>query len=264
MIEEKKPVGHLVLLSGGADSATVLGYVDRQYQLELQNGFDTRIIALHTNYGQRTEQQELNSFHALCDHYDIDTENRYVVDIKHLAAIGGSSLTDDNIEVADNGDSIKRKYVPSSYVPFRNGNILSIAASIACVRDITDIWCGVVQEDSSGYPDCRTEFIGNMEAAINTGLPDGRDIVMHAPLINFSKDQIIEAGFNYEVPYHLTWSCYQGEGEACGVCDSCRLRVASFVKLGKQDPIPYAIGWEAAVEKAAEVIEGLSVNAEES
>jgi 7-cyano-7-deazaguanine synthase len=241
----ERNLAHVVLLSGGADSATVLGIAAAKVAAEREAGRTSKLIAFHCNYGQITEMRELSCFRSLCEHYMIPNEHRYVVDIGFLKQIGGSSLTDASVAVESDGDAIVNARVPTSYVPFRNGNLLSIAAAVAAKHDATDIWCGVVDEDASGYPDCRPAFIEFMEAAINAGLPDGHDIVINAPLINAKKDQIIQAGNEMSVPYELTWSCYQGDQEACGVCDSCRLRVASFLKLGLDDPIKYK-DYEAA------------------
>lgn len=242
-----KRVGHVVLVSGGADSATVLGLAHRQYRKEFADGYQTHLYAFHCNYGQRTEQRELKAFRDLCAHYGITEDFQYIIDINYLKQIGKSALTDSSIEVPIDGHAVVNRYVPVSYVPFRNGNLLSIASSIASANRLSDIWIGVVQEDSSGYPDCRTEFISFMNDAINAGLPDGQDVIIRAPIIGMLKRDIIKHGREINVPYELTWSCYQSEDKACGKCDSCRLRVRSFNELGLVDSIPYAIPWKEAV-----------------
>lgn len=241
---------HVVLVSGGADSATVLAMAHGVMRREKQEGFESKVVCFHCNYGQKTEERELASFKKLCEHFGIEESDQFVIDIGFLKQIGKSSLTDESVDIAQDGHAIENKYVPTSYVPFRNGNLLSIAGSIAAAYEATDIWCGVVQEDSSGYPDCRVEFIANFEVALNCGLPDGVDVVLHAPLVGMRKEQIINAGTELGVPYEHTWSCYKNNDKACGLCDSCRLRVASFARLESVDPIEYQDGWDKALENA--------------
>ncbi len=216
----------VVLMSGGMDSALCTA-------IAIQDGYE--IAALHLNYGQRTEKRELQAFDELCDFYFI--KKKLVVNVEHLVLIGQSSLTDKNIEV-EKAD-LERKEIPSSYVPFRNGNILSIAASWAETLKAAAIYIGAMQLDSSGYPDCRREFFDAFQNAINTGTKPETNIRIITPIINFTKKDIVLQGKNLNVPFHLTWSCYQNEDKACGVCDSCALRLRGFGEAGIEDPLPY-------------------------
>jgi 7-cyano-7-deazaguanine synthase len=195
------------------------------------------VHALHVNYGQRTQERELQAFHDICDHYQI-TE-RLVVDISHLAAIGGSSLTDTSISVTQARLDVDE--IPTSYVPFRNANILAIAASWSEVVGATSIYIGAVEEDGSGYPDCRASFFAAFEEVIALGTKPGQRVRIVTPLINLTKHRIVEEGLRLHAPLHLTWSCYQGQDLACGTCDSCALRLRGFAQAGVDDPIPYAI-----------------------
>lgn len=199
------------------------------------DGFE--LAALHVNYGQRTQQRELASFQAIADFYRID--KRLVPDIGYLAAIGGSSLTDFSISVpkADLGS----REIPNSYVPFRNANILSIAVSWAEVLRASAIYVGAVEEDSSGYPDCRKVFFDAFERMVSVGIKPDTHISIHTPLINLSKADIVRLGSDLGAPLHLTWSCYQSEDIACGECDSCALRLRGFARAGIPDPIPYGL-----------------------
>lgn len=236
----RNPCGHLVLLSGGADSATVLAIAHKDMENDIKEGFDSQLFTFHCNYGQKTEGKELQCYHLLCDHYKIPASNRFVIDISYLKAIGSSCLTDPTVKMDLTGDAIKKRYVPTSYVPFRNGNFLAIAGAIAASKKIGNIWLGVVEEDSSGYPDCRIEFISNFNHALNSGLPDGHDVVIQTPVISLEKVDIIKHGLSLGVPYEKTWSCYKSQKDvACGECDSCRLRLKSFFKAGVKDPIQY-------------------------
>lgn len=224
-----EPNRAIVLVSGGMDSCAVAALMRaRGYELNF----------LHTNYGQRTERKELECFHALADHFG--AARRLVVDIRHLAAIGGSSLTDTHIEVTpaalDSGE------VPSSYVPFRNANILAIAVSWAETIGAGVIAIGAVEEDSSGYPDCRQVFYDAFQEVVNLGTRPETRIAIQTPVITMSKDEIVRTGLAHEAPFHLTWSCYKREDLACGECDSCALRLRGFQRAGAVDPIPYAQG----------------------
>ena len=218
----------VVLLSGGMDSCVTLAHA-------LADG--ATVHALHVNYGQRTQERELQAFHDICDHYQI-TE-RLVVDISHLAAIGGSSLTDTSISVTQARLDVDE--IPTSYVPFRNANILAIAASWSEVVGATSIYIGAVEEDGSGYPDCRASFFAAFEEVIALGTKPGQRVRIVTPLINLTKHRIVEEGLRLHAPLHLTWSCYQGQDLACGTCDSCALRLRGFAQAGVDDPIPYAI-----------------------
>ena len=218
----------VVLLSGGMDSCVTLAHA-------LRDGFD--VAALHVKYGQRTQERELQAFTDVCDHYRV--ERRLVVDISHLAAIGGSSLTDRNINVDE--ARLDATEVPTSYVPFRNANILAIAASWAEVLAAEAIYIGAVEEDSSGYPDCRGVFFKAFEDVIHLGTNTGTNIRIVTPLISLSKREIVESGALFEAPLHLTWSCYRGSDIACGTCDSCALRLRGFHQAKVTDKIDYVV-----------------------
>jgi 7-cyano-7-deazaguanine synthase len=216
----------VVLASGGMDSCVTTAIAAQDYSLAL----------LHLNYGQKTERRELEAFHAIADHYGV--ERRLVVSMEHLAKIGGSSLTDPSIPVSR--ANLTSKEIPSSYVPFRNANMLSVAVSWAEVLGASAIFIGAVQEDSSGYPDCRREFYDAFEKVIAVGTKPTTSIELITPIIFMSKMEIVLRGVALGAPLHLTWSCYQREDVACGVCDSCALRLRGFQLAGVDDPIPYA------------------------
>lgn len=215
----------VIAVSGGMDSCVTAAIANTNYQLAFA----------HINYGQRTEQRELKAFNDIADFYKV--EKRLVIDFTHLAKIGGSSLTDANIEVTK--ADLTNKEIPSSYVPFRNANILSACVSWAEVLNAKSVFIGAVFEDSSGYPDCRPEFFSTFEKMIDSGTKPSTKIKIETPIINFSKEEIVKKGIELNAPLHLTWSCYQNEDEACGVCDSCALRLRGFEKAGFEDPIPY-------------------------
>ncbi len=216
----------IVLISGGMDSAVCAGLAKEQ-------GYE--IFGLHINYGQRTEKRELKAFNDICDYYN--AKDRLVVDISHLVAIGGSSLTDKNMLVSK--ANLESKEIPSSYVPFRNANILAIATSWAEVISAKAIFIGAMEEDSSGYPDCRKVFFQAFQETINTGTKPETQINIETPIIDISKKDIIIKGSKIGVPFHLSWSCYQNEEEACGECDSCALRLRGFSQANIEDPIKY-------------------------
>lgn len=217
----------VVAVSGGMDSCVTAAIANENYQLAFA----------HINYGQRTEKRELRAFNDIADFYGI--KERLVIDYTHLSKIGGSSLTDTNIKVtiADlNKDSI-----PNSYVPFRNANILSACVSWAEVLNAKAVLIGAVYEDSSGYPDCRPEFFSAFEKMIDLGTKPETKIKIETPIIHLSKAEIIKKGIELKAPLHLTWSCYKNEDIACGICDSCALRLRGFQMAGVEDPIQYAV-----------------------
>ncbi len=216
----------IVLISGGMDSLISTAIAKR-------DGYD--LAALHLNYGQRTERKELECFERIAAHYGI-TE-KLVVDVTHLSRIGGSSLTDKAIEVSK--ANIHSKEIPTSYVPFRNANILSIAVSWAEVIGANRIFIGAVEEDSSGYPDCRKEFYAAFNQMIKLGTKPTTDIQIITPVIEMKKSAIVKLGLELGAPFELSWSCYQKNDVACGVCDSCALRLRAFQTVGIEDPIPY-------------------------
>ncbi len=196
-----------------------------------------KLAFLHVSYGQRTEARERRAFNEIADHYGV--KKRLDVSIEHLAKIGGSSLTDDKLDVTE--ADLESPKIPTSYVPFRNANMLSIAVSWAEVIGARAIYIGAVAEDSSGYPDCRPEFYAAFQKVIDTGTKPDTNIVIRTPIINLTKAQIVGKGIKVNAPLHLTWSCYQNEELACGRCDSCALRLRGFDRAGVADPIPYVI-----------------------
>jgi 7-cyano-7-deazaguanine synthase len=214
----------IVLISGGMDSALVAA-------MAIEAGYD--VAALHLNYGQRTEEREQKAFGDICNHYLI--KERLIVDVSHLSMIGGSSLTDMRIQVSK--ANLDSDDIPDSYVPFRNGNILSIAASWAEVINAKYIYIGAMQLDSSGYPDCRREFFDAFEHAIDLGIKPETSLKIITPIIDFSKKDIVELGSSIGVPFHLTWSCYSESVIPCGICDSCALRQRGFDLAGIKDPL---------------------------
>lgn len=217
----------VVLMSGGMDSAVCAAIAKNQ-------GYE--IAALHLNYKQRTEKKELESFNNLCNYFEVC--DKLIVDVGYLAQIGGSSLTDSKIEVSK--ANLDSKEIPTSYVPFRNGNILAIASSWGEVINANAIFIGAMQLDSSGYPDCRDSFFSAYEKAINLGTKPGTKIKIIRPIINYTKKDIVIKGRELNVPFELTWSCYQNSDIACGVCDSCALRLRGFQEAGIEDPLEYA------------------------
>jgi 7-cyano-7-deazaguanine synthase len=215
----------IVALSGGMDSCVTAAIAAQEYELAL----------FHSNYGQRTEKRELKSFNDIADYYGVD--KRLVIDYSHLAKIGGSSLTDKNISVKE--ANLKSSTIPDSYVPFRNANILAACISWGEVIKADAVFVGAVYEDSSGYPDCRPEFFAAFEKMAGLGTKPETNIKIVTPIINYSKKEIVLKGKDLKAPLELTWSCYQNEEEACGVCDSCALRLRGFQQAGTEDPIKY-------------------------
>jgi 7-cyano-7-deazaguanine synthase len=192
---------------------------------------------LHVSYGQLTEARERRAFTEIADFYGV--EKRLAVSIEHLARIGGSSLTDAGIPVAK--ADLEAKEIPSSYVPFRNAHLLSIAASWAEATGAERIYIGAVAEDSSGYPDCRPEFFAAFGKAIAAGTKSETKIEIFTPIINMRKSGIVTLGVELGAPLHLTWSCYRAGEAACGDCDSCALRLRGFREAGIRDPISYKV-----------------------
>ncbi len=215
----------VVIVSGGMDSAVALAIAKSQ-------GYE--LITLHFNYNQRTQKKELECFYKLSK--ALNATNSYVIDLPFFEQIGASALTDHSIDVPTIGI---QDGVPVTYVPFRNGIFLSIASAIAEKEKAKAIYIGVVEEDSSGYPDCRESYIKAMQKAINLGTKDDTNIEIKMPLVHMKKSQIIKKALEFKVPLEFTWSCYKNEDVACGVCDSCRLRLNGFSEAGLKDPIPY-------------------------
>jgi len=215
----------IVLVSGGMDSCVTAAFAAETHDLAF----------LHLNYGQRTEKRELRAFNDIADYYNVS--RRLIVDIFHLAQIGGSSLTDHSVAVSK--ANLDSKEIPASYVPFRNANILSIATSWAEIIKAEKIFIGAVEEDSPGYPDCRDNFFKAFNKAIELGTKPDTFIEIVTPLIHMSKQEIILKGIELKAPLGSTWSCYQNEDRACGECDSCALRLRGFARAGMDDPIKY-------------------------
>ena len=190
--------------------------------------------AIHVSYGQRTEQRELRSFHAICDYLKI--EQRLVVRNETFRAIGGSALTDTSIAIPQAHEIGKE--IPVTYVPFRNAHFLSVAVSWAEVLGAEKIYIGAVEQDSSGYPDCRPAYYEAFNQVIQKGTKEGR-ISIVTPLISLRKSEIVRLGLELGAPLDLTWSCYSEEQLACGECDSCVLRLRAFEQAGAKDPISY-------------------------
>ena len=213
------------VLSGGMDS-TLASYIAKN------DGYE--IIAVHFNYGQRTEHKELECFRNIC--IELDVKEKYEINIPFFTQIGASALTDASIDVPTGGIEAG---VPITYVPFRNGIFLSIATAIAEKHGAEAIYIGVVQEDSSGYPDCTDNFIDKMQKAMNQGTKEETKLSIQTPLVHMTKQQIVKQALMMGVPLQYTWSCYKNEKEACGLCDSCRLRLKGFNEAGETDKIPY-------------------------
>ena len=222
-----------MLLSGGMDSCVTAAIAREQHGAE-------RLALLHAGYGQRTERRERRAFDEIGDFWSI--QRRLVVRLDHVRVIGGSALTDPGIAVPEHeagpGGS-SSSGIPVTYVPFRNAHFLSIAVSWAEVLSANFIYIGAVAEDSSGYPDCRPEYYRVFQELIRAGTRPETRIEIVTPVIGMRKSAIIRRGVELKAPLHLTWSCYQSEDAACGVCDSCRLRLRAFAEAGLADPIPY-------------------------
>src|SRR5215470_15358625 len=224
---QKKAV---VLLSGGLDSSTALAIAHHQ-------GFE--LHALSFDYGQR-HQREVDAAAAVARHYGVRHQKTISIDLR---AFGGSALTAD-IDVPHSRSLEKMSQeIPITYVPARNTIFLSFALAYAEVAGANDIFLGINAIDYSGYPDCRPEYLEAYERMANRATrattQDGRAFHLHAPLLHMNKAEIIRKGVELDVPYELTWSCYEGRDLACGTCDSCLLRLNGFAEAGLKDPIGY-------------------------
>lgn len=217
----------VILVSGGMDSATAV------YEA-IERGYGPYF--LHTSYGQQTESKEQECAEALAE--EVNAADFLHIETEHLARIGGSSLTDENLEVAD--ADIDSDGIPMTYVPFRNANLLSMAVSFAEANDCTAIFIGAHSEDFSGYPDCRPAFFEAFQSVIDTGTKPRTNIELIAPFAEWSKTDIAKRGLELGVPYELTWSCYREESPACGRCDACAFRLEAFRNAGSSDPLEYA------------------------
>lgn len=246
-----KPLA-VVCLSGGMDSCVTLAEAALTHEP----------CALHLSYGQRTQERELQAYHAICDHFGVS--RRLVAAQPALREVGGSALTDPSIAVptqvqakpldedAGNGGgngggeraapaSAAQAPVPVTYVPFRNAQILSLAVAWAEALGAVAVYMGAVEEDGSGYPDCREEFFRAFAAVVDAGTRPQTHIALVTPLLHLSKAQIVRRGVALGAPFQLTWSCYAEQERACGICDSCRLRLRGFEQAGATDPIRYAV-----------------------
>ena len=227
MAEKPKAV---VLLSGGMDSCVTAAIASQTH----------RLAALHVSYAQRTERRERRAFDQVADFYAI--RERLAIRLDSFAQIGGSALTDERITVPESGAALAHDAgIPSTYVPFRNAHFLSAAVSWAEVIGATAIFIGAVAEDSSGYPDCRPEYYRAFAELIKQGTRPETHIEIVTPVIAMKKNEIVRRGVELGAPLDRTWSCYQFEDEACGMCDSCRLRLRAFAEAGLPDPIAYRV-----------------------
>ena len=215
----------VVLLSGGMDSCVCASLAARDHDA----------AALHVSYGQRTEAREQQSFQAICDRLRI--HDRLLIKNEALGMIGGSALTDESIAVPR--AETAGHDIPVTYVPFRNAHFLAAAVSWAEVLGAQKVYIGAVEPDSSGYPDCRPQYYRAFNEVVKAGTKEG-NIEIITPLIAMGKADIVRLGLELGAPFDLTWSCYSRADQACGVCDSCVLRLRAFQAAGIQDPIPYA------------------------
>jgi len=247
---ERSQAKAVVLLSGGMDSCVTAAIARERHGAG-------NVAALHAGYGQRTQERELRAFTEIADFYGI--RERLVVQLDHFRAIGASALTDEQIAVPENALSEsdgqrgaageRRQGAPSSipvtYVPFRNAHFLSVAVSWAEALGAEAVYIGAVAEDSSGYPDCRPEYYRAFQELVRAGTRPETKIEIATPVIAMKKSEIIRRGVELGAPLHLTWSCYQSEDAACGVCDSCLLRLRAFAEAGVPDAIAYRRTWAA-------------------
>ncbi len=229
----------VVLLSGGMDSCVTAALAAK----------DNALALVHASYGQRTERREREAFDAIANFYSVG--QRLVARLDHFREIGGSALTDPGLAVPEreslldhppSGGARAEEGIPVTYVPFRNAHFLSVAVSWAEAIGAHSVWIGAVAEDSSGYPDCRPEYYRAFQELVRAGTRPETRIEIVTPVIQMRKSDIIRRGIELGAPLHLTWSCYQGEQEACGACDSCLLRLRAFAETGVTDPIPYRAG----------------------
>ena len=215
----------VVLLSGGMDSCVCAALAVSEFHA----------AAVHVSYGQRTEAREQKAFLEICDRLGI--HDRLLVRNEALRAIGGSALTDPEIAVPES-TSVMDQAIPVTYVPFRNAHFLAVAVSWAEVLQAEKVYIGAVEQDSSGYPDCRPAYYRAFNEVVRTGTREGQ-IEIVTPLIGMRKSEIVTRGLELRAPFDLTWSCYSREDRACGVCDSCVLRLRAFREANAVDPIPY-------------------------
>jgi 7-cyano-7-deazaguanine synthase len=233
MASSTKKSKAVVLLSGGMDSCVTAAIAHLTHDVAL----------LHASYGQRTARRERRSFDAIADFYGVS--DRLLVDLNYFPAIGASALTDSRIAVPERSSTVdgivQSDEIPVTYVPFRNAHFLSVAVSWAEAIGASAVYIGAVAEDSSGYPDCRPEYYRVFQELVNVGTRPETRIEIATPVIAMRKSEIIQRGIELEAPLHLTWSCYQDEDLACGMCDSCVLRLRAFEQAGRADPIAYRL-----------------------
>jgi len=224
----KEKARAVVLVSGGMDSCVTAAVAAQENTLAL----------LHASYGQRTERRERQAFDAIADFYGV--RDRLITRLEHFRQIGGSALTDPALAVPER-EALPgaEEGIPVTYVPFRNAHFLSVAVSWAEAIGARSVWIGAVAEDSSGYPDCRPEYYRVFQELVRAGTRPETQIEIVTPVIHMRKSDIIRLGRELGAPLHLTWSCYQDEQQACGVCDSCLLRLRAFAEAGVEDPVPY-------------------------
>ena len=236
----------VVCLSGGMDSTVCAALAARDFDA----------YALHVSYGQRTEGRELRGAREAAQLLGFIEFLPLRMDI--FRRIGGSALTDAAIDVpqaATVEEAAQRtgSDIPVTYVPFRNAHLLSAAVSWAEVLEARTVVIGAVEQDSSGYPDCRPAYYQAFNELVRQGTKDG-DIRVQTPLLQMRKSEIVRLGVELRAPLHVSWSCYTGEDVACGVCESCVLRLRAFAEAGVKDPIPYAHNGTADVKYASQVL----------
>jgi len=225
---ENKREKAVVLLSGGMDSLVSAFIVRREYEIAL----------LHVQYGQKTETRELKAFNDIAEFFG--AREKLVIRQEIFRRIGGSSLTDQRMAIPMENPPAGN--IPSTYVPFRNANLLSAAVSWAEAIHASAVVIGAVEADSSGYPDCREKFFRDFQEAVNSGTRPETRINILTPVIHMSKSEIVRVGTELGAPFQLSWSCYARQDVACGRCDSCRLRLRAFAQAGIKDPLPYETG----------------------
>ncbi len=223
-LKKDRPLA-ICLVSGGLDSCVTAAIAAQKCEPAF----------LHANYGQRTEERELKAFNDIADFYDV--QNRLTVNLSYLGQIGGSALTDPRMDIPE--DKLGEPGIPITYVPFRNTHIIAVAVSWAEVIGARYIYIGATEVDSSGYPDCRTEYYEAYNRLIDLGTRPETSIKIITPVITFTKAQVVRKGIELAAPLHLTWSCYKNQETACGRCDSCLLRLRGFREAGINDPIKY-------------------------
>ena len=216
----------VVLLSGGLDSCVTMAIAREKHNVAL----------LHVGYAQRTQTREYNSFRSIARYYKVPETRTLAIELDFFRKIGGSSLTDPDIPVDKDNTNAD---MPTSYVPFRNTHLLSIAVSWAEVIKADKVYIGAVQQDSPDYPDCRAEYYEAYNRLVDVGTKPSTDIKVVTPLLNMSKSEIVKKGIELAAPLQLTWSCYERNDKACGCCQSCLLRMKAFEEAGVKDKIHY-------------------------